>query len=91
MPAEESDLALAGTELIRKQLGDNLEIEIHEAGEFFLDRRSGRGSGSSFLAARPPARPPAGRAVARLPTKFSPESCKDCFTKLRNYGRFGIK
>jgi hypothetical protein len=34
VPAEESDLTLAGTELIRKQLGDNLEIQIHEAGEF---------------------------------------------------------
>ena len=34
VPAEESDLSLATTELIRKQLGDNLEIQIHEPGEF---------------------------------------------------------
>lgn len=34
VPIEESDLTLAGTELLRKQLGDNLEIQIHEPGEF---------------------------------------------------------
>ena len=34
VPAEESNLSLASTELIRKQLGDNLEIQIHEPGEF---------------------------------------------------------
>lgn len=34
VPAEESDLSLAATELIRKQLGENLEIQIHEPGEF---------------------------------------------------------
>tara|TARA_R110002072_G_scaffold287242_2_gene452755 strand:- start:110995 stop:113268 length:2274 start_codon:yes stop_codon:yes gene_type:complete len=34
VPVEESDLSLATTELIRKQLGDNLEILIHEPGEF---------------------------------------------------------
>lgn len=34
VPTEESDLSLAPTELIRKQLGDNLEIQIHEPGEF---------------------------------------------------------
>ncbi|MDA0806768.1 MAG: BatA domain-containing protein [Planctomycetota bacterium] len=34
VPTEESDLSLATTELIRKQLGDNLEILIHEPGEF---------------------------------------------------------
>jgi len=34
VPTEESDLSLAGTELIRNQLGNNLEIQIHEPGEF---------------------------------------------------------
>jgi hypothetical protein len=34
VPVEESDLSLATTELIRKQLGNNLEIQIHEPGEF---------------------------------------------------------
>ncbi len=34
VPTEESDLSLATTELMRKQLGDNLEIQIHEPGEF---------------------------------------------------------
>ncbi|MDA0281985.1 MAG: BatA domain-containing protein [Planctomycetota bacterium] len=34
VPVEESDLTLAGTELIRKQFGDNLDVQIHEAGEF---------------------------------------------------------
>lgn len=34
VPTEESDLSLATTELIRRQLGDNLDIQIHEPGEF---------------------------------------------------------
>lgn len=34
VPVEESNLALAGNELIRKQLGGDLTIEIHEPGEF---------------------------------------------------------
>lgn len=34
VPTDESELELATTELIRKQLGDNLDIQIQEAGEF---------------------------------------------------------
>ena len=33
-PADESDLSLATTELIRKQLGDKVRVSIQEPGEF---------------------------------------------------------
>ena len=33
-PADESDLALATTELIRKQLGEKVRVSIQEPGEF---------------------------------------------------------